>query len=62
MIFSLTLSTAVSRPAAAPATVPSAVARNGFIPLTIATAVAAPPSGKLPSTVRSGRSSKRKEI
>ena len=38
------------------------VATNGLVPVEIKMAQTAPPSGKLPSTVRSGKRSNRKEI
>jgi len=39
----------------------AAVAANGFQPATISVAATAPPSGKLPSTVRSGKLMMRNE-
>jgi len=62
MILSLTLSQPVTSPAAAPAKVAAMVATNGSVPEAISVAQTAPPSGKLPSTVRSGKRSRRKEI
>ena len=50
-----TLSKAVTSPATAPASIASPVASHGFMPPTIAVAATAAPSGKLPSTVRSGK-------
>ena len=55
MIRSRTLSQAVSMPARPPASSAAAVAASGFQPATISAAATAPPSGKLPSTVRSGK-------
>ena len=54
-ILKRTLSMAVTRPASAPATTAHPVARYGSRPPTIALAATAAPSGKLPSTVRSGK-------
>ena len=62
MILSLTLSQPVTSPAAAPARVAPKVAIHGLKPATIMTAQTAPPRGKLPSTVKSGKRSKRKEM
>ena len=62
MILSLTLSQPVMSPATAPAAVAAMVATNGLVPVEIKMAQTAPPSGKLPSTVRSGKRSNRKEI
>ena len=56
-----TLSQAVSAPALAPATMAAAVATKGLMPATISAAATAPPSGKLPSTVRSGKLMMRNE-
>ena len=60
MIFRLTLSQPVSTPAIAPAAVAMAVARKGSYPREMSVAATAPPSGKEPSTVRSGKLSTRK--
>ena len=49
-------------PARAPANAAMPQASQGFQPDTISTAATAPPSGKLPSAVRSGKSSTRNEI
>src|SRR5256885_9951226 len=57
MIFRRTLSQPVIRPATAPAAVPASVASQGLVPVEIRMAQTAPPSGKLPSTVRSGKRS-----
>lgn len=62
MILSLTLSQPVSSPATAPAAVAASVASQGLVPVEIRMAQTAPPSGKLPSTVRSGKRSSRKEM
>src|SRR5690606_23977336 len=62
MILSLTLSHPVIAPASAPASVATSVAEKGSQPATISVAATAAPSGKLPSTVRSGKRSIRKEI
>ncbi|MNJ72714.1 hypothetical protein D3C77_694120 [compost metagenome] len=62
MILSLTFSQPVTSPAAAPATVAMTVARNGSVPEAISVAQTAPPNGKLPSTVRSGKRNRRNEI
>src|SRR5574344_433041 len=61
MILRRTLSQPVSRPAAAPARVAPAVATQGLKPATIITAQTAPPRGKLPSTVRSGKRNRRND-
>ncbi len=55
-IFSLVLRIPVSRPASTPPPTASKVARNGSPPRNMKIAAIAPPSGKLPSTVRSGKS------
>ena len=47
----------MTRPAHTPAATPAAVAASGECPLTMSAAVTAAPSGRLPSTVRSGKSS-----
>jgi hypothetical protein len=60
-IFRRTLSQAVTSPASAPASAARAVAMNAFQPKTISVAATAAPRGKLPSTVRSGNCSTRKE-
>ena len=62
MILSLTLSQPVTKPASAPAAVAASVASQGLVPVEIRMAQTAPPSGKLPSTVRSGKRSRRNEI
>ncbi len=62
MIFSLTLSRPVASPASAPAAVAARVALYGSQPRAMRVAQTAPPSGKLPSTVRSGKRSRRKEM
>ena len=56
-IFSLVFSTPVRQPATNPAPMPQAVARPGSMPSTMSRAQTAPPRGKLPSTVRSGKAS-----
>ena len=56
-----TLRIAVTSPASAPATTASPVAANGSTPPTMLAAATAAPSGKLPSTVRSGKFRTRKE-
>ena len=53
---SFTWITPVASPAIAPAAIDASIARYGFTPFTRSTAVIAAPSGKLPSTVRSGKS------
>ena len=62
MIFRRTLSQPVMKPATAPASVPPSVDMNGSCPLAMSVAATAPPIGKLPSTVRSGKLRMRKEI
>ena len=62
MIFRRTLSQPVIRPATAPAAVPASVASQGLVPVEIRMAQTAPPSGKLPSTVRSGKRSSLNEM
>jgi len=62
MILRLTLSQPVISPAIAPASVAAMVAVKGSWPAAIMVAATAPPSGKLPSTVRSGKRSSRKEM
>ena len=62
MIFRLTLSQPVSTPAIAPAAVAMAVARKGSYPREMSVAATAPPSGKEPSTVRSGKSRRTSSI
>ncbi len=62
MILSFTLSQAVTQPETAPATQATAVAATGFQPATISVAATAAPSGKLPSTVRSGKLMMRKDM
>src|SRR5690606_40037693 len=57
MMRSRTLSQPVIRPATAPAAVAAMVAENGSTPPAMRVAATAPPSGKLPSTVRSDRKS-----
>ena len=61
-MFSRTFSQPVTRPAPAPASAATPQASHGFQPPTMSTAATAPPSGKLPSAVRSGKSSTRNEI
>ena len=51
-----------SRTFSQPVTRPAPQASHGFQPPTMSTAATAPPSGKLPSAVRSGQSSTRNEI
>ncbi|CRZ42103.1 Uncharacterised protein [Vibrio cholerae] len=55
-----TLRKAVTQPVAAPARMANPVATHGLIPATIAVAATAAPIGKLPSTLKSGKSSTRK--
>ena len=62
MIFRRTFSQPVMRPAAAPAAVAASVASQGLVPVEMRMAQTAPPSGKLPSTVRSGKRSSRNEM
>ena len=62
MILSLTLSQPVISPATAPAAVAASVATQALVPVEIRMAQTAPPSGKLPSTVRSGKRSSRNEM
>src|SRR5690554_4191223 len=62
MMRSLTFSQPVIMPATAPAPTATSVAANGLTPTLISVAAVAPPSGKLPSTVRSGKRRMRKEI
>ena len=62
MIFRLTFSQPVIIPAPAPASVATRVETKGSTPLVIKIAATAPPKGKLPSTVKSGKRSTRKEI
>ena len=50
----------MTTPAQRPAATPAAVASNGEWPPTMSAPVTAAPSGRLPSTVRSGKSSTRK--
>ncbi|MNT60225.1 hypothetical protein D3C72_1977930 [compost metagenome] len=57
-----TCSQAVTRPDTAPASAPKPQASHGSWPPAIRVAATAPPSGKLPSAVRSGKSRMRKEI
>ena len=61
-IFSRTCNQPVTKPAAAPASAPAADASQGSTPAVIMVAATAPPSGKLPSAVRSGKSRIRNEI
>ena len=60
-ILKRTLRMAVTNPATAPATSAAAVAAQASIPPVIAVATTAAPRGKLPSTVRSGKLSTRKD-
>ena len=62
MMRSRTLSHPVTRPATAPAATAARVALNGSAPAAMSVAATAPPSGKLPSTVRSGKRRMRNEI
>ncbi len=62
MIFRRTLSQPVTSPAKAPAAVAASVASQGLTPEEISMAQTAPPSGKLPSTVRSGKRSSLNEM
>ena len=62
LILNLVLSTPVSTPAANPAATETATPRPGGMPAAIMAAVIAPPRGKLPSMVRSGKRMIRKEI
>ena len=55
------LSSAVTEPATAPAKIAARVASQGLTPWTISVAQTAAPSGKLPSTVRSGKFNTRNE-
>ena len=56
-IFSLVFSTPVRQPATKPAPMAQAEANPGSTPSTMRRAQTAPPRGKLPSTVRSGKAS-----
>ena len=55
-IFSLTCSSPVTQPAAAPAAKAANSASQGFTPLRISMAETTPPRGTVPSTDRSGKS------
>ena len=61
-IFSDTCIQAVSIPAKPPATMAKPHANQGFTPFTMHTAHTAPPKGKEPSAVKSGKSRMRKEM
>jgi len=56
------LSAAVTKPAHAPERAAATVANQGLTPAKINTTTTAAPSGKEPSTVRSGKLKMRKEI
>ena len=58
---SFTCSHAVNTPAAAPAAKPIPMAKTGWMPAVMATAQANAPNGKLPSAVKSGKSSTRND-
>ena len=60
-ILKRTLRVAVTIPEAAPASMARPVATHGFHSARISVAATAAPSGKLPSTVRSGKSRTRKD-
>ena len=60
-ILKRTLSSAVTSPATPPAATASAVPSHASSPPVIAVATTAAPSGKLPSTVRSGKLSTRND-
>jgi hypothetical protein len=62
MILSFTLQPGREPNPSAPATQATAVAATGFQPATISVAATAAPSGKLPSTVRSGKLMMRKDM
>ena len=62
MILKRTFKKAVTKPAQKPAAAPANVASQGSRPLTRHTAQTAPPKGKLPSAVMSGKSSSLNEM